>query len=219
MASVVSAPPPARCRLIRSVHPTTKSLPMFRSNIASAFMLLVSSALIAQMVPPLPKDADTLRKAYQDARQRALQPLDLKYKTELEKLLAAHTKAGHLDDALAIRAELDSLSPTAQPDAPASDPQKFPSAKAERIHTELVGSMWSTTNWNDATITLMPDGKVSFTKGGHELYWSISKAGELELSDRGAAPRKATLSLRRDSFTINMGAEHVCNRLDTPKKP
>ena len=49
-----------------------------------------------------------------DARQRALQPLELKYKTELEKLLTAHTKAGHLNDALAIQAELDALAPPNQ---------------------------------------------------------------------------------------------------------
>lgn len=82
---------------------------MLRIFIAIAIMIGASSALVAQTTPSLPKDAESLRKSYQDARQRALQPLDAKYKTELEKLLAAHTKAGHLDDAVAIRTELDSL--------------------------------------------------------------------------------------------------------------
>lgn len=79
---------------------------MLRNIIASAIMISASSALVAQTTPSLPKDAEALRKSYQDARQRVLQPLDVKYKTELEKLLAAHTKAGQLDDAIAIRAEL-----------------------------------------------------------------------------------------------------------------
>jgi hypothetical protein len=99
---------------------------MLRNIIAIAIMISASSALVAETTPSLPKDADALRKSYQDARQRALQPLDVKYKTELEKLLAAHTKAGRLDEAIAIRAELARIGvPTsggAAPDSTADQP-------------------------------------------------------------------------------------------------
>lgn len=77
-------------------------------------------------------------------------------------------------------------------------------AKAERLYQELAGSVWSTTNWDGAVITLEPEGKVTFTKGGHQLTWSLNKAGELQFSDSGTAPKKATLSSRRDSFVLGM---------------
>jgi Lectin C-type domain len=105
--------------------------PMLKNIIASVLMISASLALNAQTVPGLPKDAESLRKSYQEARQRALQPLDVKYKTELEKLLATHTKAGHLDDAIAIRAELAGIgsvtaggtasAPTAEPSVETAD--------------------------------------------------------------------------------------------------
>jgi len=74
-------------------------------------LIAVHPRVSAQSAAVLPKDAEALKKSFMDARQRALQPLELKYKTELEKLLTAHTKAGHLNDALAIQAELDALAP------------------------------------------------------------------------------------------------------------
>ena len=92
---------------------------MLRNIIASVLFVFAASALNAQTATALPKDAGTLRK-YQEARQRALQPLELKYRTELEKLLATRTKAGHLDDAIAIRKELDSLTQSSKSDTSAT---------------------------------------------------------------------------------------------------
>lgn len=52
-----------------------------------------------------------LRESWESAKERALRPINLKYKQELEQLLADLTKAGRLDEALSVKSELESLEP------------------------------------------------------------------------------------------------------------
>lgn len=52
------------------------------------------------------EDLSRLRTDWQDARNRALEPVDRKYITALEALKARLTKAGKLDDAVQVEAEL-----------------------------------------------------------------------------------------------------------------
>ena len=79
----------------------------------TASLVILAASVISfafgQSAPVLPQDAVALQKSYLDARQRALDPVERKYRTELEKLMAAHTKAGRIDAALAIRREIDQM--------------------------------------------------------------------------------------------------------------
>ncbi|SKB01785.1 hypothetical protein SAMN02745166_03458 [Prosthecobacter debontii] len=50
-----------------------------------------------------------LRQRYQDAVERATKPLEATYTAELRKLLDKQTKAGKLDEAVAVRKELETL--------------------------------------------------------------------------------------------------------------
>ena len=136
-------------------------------SIATTIAVLIAahSLASAQSAPSLPKDAETLRKSYLEAKQRATQPLDQKYKADLEKLLAAHTKAGHLDDALSIRAQLDilgSATVTADPD----------------LQTNQVVGVWkyevATAKYN-SDIELTVDGMATFKRDNTKGKWSISK--------------------------------------------
>lgn len=176
---------------------------MLRNLIASAIMISASSALVAQTAPPLPKDAESLRKAYHDARQRALQPLDVKYKAELEKLLAAHTKAGHLDDALAIRTELDSLT--------ANDPTSAvekPNNRAARLKAELNGTIWTVfRDGKTITVTFDPEGALKqdpSPNAGFPAAWTVNDDAELVLDGR-----KATTKDKFKTFTVFFGTSLI----------
>jgi len=79
--------------------------------LAASIFTALSMCSVAQTPVKLPKDAQALQTAYHEARQQALLPVERKYREELEKLLAAHTKAGRIDEALAIRTELALLTP------------------------------------------------------------------------------------------------------------
>lgn len=56
-----------------------------------------------------PDDLTKLREAYQQAQERALAPLQAKYVSGLEAMKLRMTKAGKLQDALAVDAELKAI--------------------------------------------------------------------------------------------------------------
>ena len=66
------------------------------------FSLCLASALVAED----PESLKTLRSNYEDALERAVQPVNDRYVKELEKLKLQYTKAGKLEEALAVDAEL-----------------------------------------------------------------------------------------------------------------
>ncbi len=72
---------------------------------------MVGASLSAQTSATLPKDALALQTSYHEARQQALEPVERKYRAELERLLILHTKAGHIDEAMAVKTELSRLAP------------------------------------------------------------------------------------------------------------
>lgn len=79
-----------------------------------------ASALTAE-----PTQISMLRKSWEQARARAAQPIDEGYLRELQKLLDTFTKAGQLEDAMAVKNESQSVVEDAATaaSAPASDKQ------------------------------------------------------------------------------------------------
>ena len=109
--------------------------------------------------------------------------------TELEKLLATHTKAGHLDSAIAIRAELARLSPPAsegaKPTTTNEDRKNVGNSKQRKLLKELAGSRWVSEQWG-ATLTLNADGTTIFEgKKPRKIEWSVSENAKLMLADEG----------------------------------
>jgi hypothetical protein len=146
---------------------------MLRQLSLLTLALIATSEMFAQ-TPVLPSDAIALRKAYDDARQRALQPIEQKYRIELEKLLAAHTKAGHLDDAIAIRAELSTLSSsTAQPE-PVTTPRQGTEKQSDQVISSLRGTKWKSAKADKPIISFYPD------KDTLQVFWSEGGSGSYD---------------------------------------
>lgn len=72
---------------------------------------LIALALAAHSQEP--EKLTNLRSSWQRARDQATQPLDAKYRTALQQLMDGFTKAGDLNSALAVKAELEKLAPVA----------------------------------------------------------------------------------------------------------
>jgi hypothetical protein len=131
-------------------------------QIRTIFLTILCLCGITTAQEAMPEDAARLKKSWQDARARAVEPLDEKYRQELDKLLQAHTKAGRLDAALAIRAELASMqtaNATAKDVSVSSGDQKM---SASDVAEQFVGKKWATEMW-----------------AGKWQIWDFRKAGEV----------------------------------------
>ncbi len=110
----------------------------------------------------LPSDALRLKQTYQQASERALQPLRERYASDLKRLLDSYTRSGKLVEAIAIKSELDRIAT-----APASES----TASFER---RLIGTKWS---WADTfSFEFSPGGKA--TRGG--FTWKCMRPLVLE---------------------------------------
>jgi len=182
-----------------------------------AILVLVSGAvqLMAQSEIPLPNDAQTLRSACHQARERALQPLTVKYKAELEKLLAAHTKGGRLDEALAIRKEIELLE---IPSSSNATQQSKATSKAERLRAELSGSRWDLAGYQKRFImTLHPDGSITYepSEGAPRTNaWFVDESGSFFTRDPIVPePRKSAFERGDTKFDMNWGAPRTATRI------
>lgn len=150
------------------IHPLKRYKPMnVRKNIQIRNTLLTLLCLsgIATAQESMPEDAARLKRGWQDARARAVEPLDAKYLQELEKLLQAHTKAGRLDAALAIRTELASIQSATAAANDVSGSSSEPSMTASDIEKQFVGKKWATEMWE-----------------GKWQIWDFQKTGEVVIT-------------------------------------
>jgi hypothetical protein len=105
----------------------------------------------------LPSDALRLKQTYQQATERAVQPLRERYASDLKRLLDSYTRSGKLAEAVAIKSELGSVA-------------KLPvTESAAGFERRLIGTKWS---WADAfSFEFTPGGKA--TRGG--FTWKCVK--------------------------------------------
>jgi hypothetical protein len=114
--------------------------------VAVLTMLAVSFSLAAAQIPP--KEIGLLKAQWQEARNKVTRPLDEKYKAELEKLLTQKTKDGLLEEALAVKEELEAL----------GDPQA--NEDAREVESRIVGTIWERDSGSHV-MSFMEDGKFS----------------------------------------------------------
>ena len=141
-----------------------------------------------------PDKLTQLRASWQHARQKATDPIDQKYRQELERMMAALTKAGDLNGAIAVRTELETLIPSkATPPPPVASPEKELPGKrltpSERrlIESWIVKKTWLITypNGSGETIYFAEDGKAARKSGDKidtfnpEAGWTIEDDGTI----------------------------------------
>lgn len=96
-----------------------KLIPSLMKSItqATGALLALSVISLAQEAKELPAEAKRLKAAYTDAVERQTKPLRDRYAADLNRLLDQLTRAGRLDDAIAIKDELSTLGSSATPSA------------------------------------------------------------------------------------------------------
>lgn len=85
--------------------------PSFRLAACTGLILtfsLATRAPAAEANETLPADAQSVKAVYGREVERVLAPVQDKYATALEQRLRGHTTAGQIDEALAVRAEIES---------------------------------------------------------------------------------------------------------------
>lgn len=128
-------------------------------SIITIVTLALSGTLMAQDANKgiEPSDLKSLRKDWQIARERATDLIDTKYVRALEAMKLRYTKAGELQSALAVEAELQLLK---------FDAEALPTTKIE------LGEFLINTDWKLRNADGKPDGALRFReKGVIEMPW------------------------------------------------
>lgn len=109
-----------------------------------------------------PKELARLRESYQQAQERALAPLQAKYVSSLEAMKLRLTKAGKLEEALAVDAEIKAVTAKAEE-------QKPETAKAGNDPENLIGQ-WYCNGVEADVYVIEKDNKAShFRDKGVEI--------------------------------------------------
>ncbi len=113
-----------------------------------------------------------LKSTYNETVEHAVKPIRERYVSDLKRLLDDYTKAGKLDQALAIKQEIGSM------ERSGGDSTET----AEQFQHRLENTSWL---WNDdpkGKFTFLPDGA---TKGwGGRFKWTVTKPFVVE-TDKG----------------------------------
>ncbi len=111
----------------------------------------------------MPKELSSLKESWTRARKQATDPVDKKFLDALEAMKIRFTKAGQLDSALAVDAEIKALSGFVTETAKVTAEE--PTAKKDFAgHTiKYVGTPWSWELLADGTFKKLRDGQESGT--------------------------------------------------------
>lgn len=121
----------------------------------------------ASLLAAEPEKLTKLRGSYESAMTKATAPIQKTYTTELEKLKIEFTKAGRLEDALAVTEEIKKISGVTSPPKGGESPDK---TKVTDWLTEKGGWLAGTT-----AFLFLPNGTGTKTYQGSEfpLTWKI----------------------------------------------
>jgi len=132
-----------------------------------SFLIIVgcASSLAAE-----PVQISMLRKSWEQARARAAQPVDESYLRDLHKILDTFTKAGQLEDAMAVKNESQSVVEDAGAAASkATDAAKQP-AKLATLHK----------SWIQSRDKALHPSDTAYVRELQKLQDTYAKAGKLE---------------------------------------
>ncbi len=160
----------------------------------AATVLSIHSA-IAQTVLKPPQELVVLRARYDTEVAAAVQPIQSRYISELQKLLKTVTQRGDLPSANAVQVELDKLTNASGKPIPVGSPQ-----------SKLVGTSWENADGS----------RIEFLAGGQfrELYRKKTFPGTWKAISETEAD--VTLSIgQRYHYKFESG-NHTVSRSDTP---
>ncbi|MCF7790131.1 MAG: hypothetical protein K9N47_28695 [Prosthecobacter sp.] len=136
-------------------------------------LVVLGFALIASFSSILaaePAQIGMLRKAWEQARDRAAQPIDESYLRELQKLLDTLTKGGQLEDAIVVKNESQSIVADANAAASASAASAKPPARLESLRK----------TWVQARDKAVQPSDAVYVRELQKLQDTYAKAGKLE---------------------------------------
>lgn len=142
-----------------------------------------------------PAQISMLRKSWEQARARAAQPIDESYLRELQKLLDTFTKAGQLEDAMAVKAESQSVVEDAAAAASATAAAAKQPAKLATLRKTWVQSRDKALQPSDAVyVRELQKLQDTYAKAG-KLEDALAAKTELEkLGGNSEAPSRQTRS-------------------------
>lgn len=148
---------------------TTKAFKRTKRLLAiGAVVALIQTLVAAESEEPL--RLEILRDSFEREVERELAPLKMKYLTALKSLQQNYTKAGNLEDALAVEKEIARIEGT-------------DSAAKEKQLNEILTSSKFVLKWGpskDKQISFLTDGSIGIGKNDWENTWKI-KDSELHI--------------------------------------
>jgi hypothetical protein len=135
---------------------------------------LLSALLAVHLAAADPADLMKARDAYERASESALKPVKAAYWKELTRMIDEYTKAGKLEEALAVRTELTKL--TGETAAPLPTTVKVDAADISQLRDRFVGRTFVTPGGTHFTFNKDGTGKQSWSEGSDAFKWEVLDA-------------------------------------------
>ena len=180
------------------------------------FIVILTAATVSfGENPNEPKELVSLRESYQKARTTAMAPIEKKYSDALASMKERLTKAGNLEGALAVDAELKTLIPPISPD-------KDGKLRLSKLKTVEEFTAWlMTTTWKNPGKTVYrfptPD-KVEFTKEDGQIISypiTIVKVGTISWT-YASNNKPEIIEIDSDLNSAKSKVSGKLERIDTP---
>ena len=158
-------------------------------TIKTLFLTLFATSLLATEPEKLTK----LRGSYEAAITKATAPIQKTYTTELEKLKIEFTKAGKLEDALAVDEEIKKHIPEPKPTTESNGTKKSKDS-AKELEEYLMSHVWWYSKDPDSRvgayeIVFLPGGKFTQPDPAEpntkNWFWSADRRGDFSINGVG----------------------------------
>jgi hypothetical protein len=137
--------------------------------ICALFPLLAISVAAAE-----PSDLTKAREAYQQASERALKPVKAAYWNELTRLIDQYTKAGKLDEAIAVKSELARLTGGAAMPLPTTTAAAVTHTPGiSQLRDRFVGKTFVTPGGTHFTFNKDGTGTQRWSEGTDTFKWEV----------------------------------------------
>jgi hypothetical protein len=121
-----------------------------------------------------PADLIKAKQAYEQASESAMKPVKAAYWKELTRLIEEYTKAGKLDEALAVKAELTKLTGGTMTILPTTS--NVNAAELSQLRERFVGRTFVTPGGTHFTFQKDGTGTQTWSEGSESFKWEVLDA-------------------------------------------